>query len=63
MGWIEAKKNCEAMERGAKLVAIETTEERDSLLKEVKKGRSRYEFWTAGNDIEDEDVSGYLVEP
>ena len=60
MGWIEAKKNCETMESGAKLVAIETPAERDALLKEVKKGRSRYEFWTAGNDIEDEDVCSNL---
>ena len=62
MGWIEAKKKCELMQPGSgafkpSLVAIETPEERDLLIKEISKSsRSRFEFWTAGNDIEEENV-------
>ena len=55
MGWIEAKKTCELMTDGSRLVSIETPAERDLLLKQVaKQSRSRFEFWTAGNDIDDE---------
>eukprot|EP00095_Tigriopus_kingsejongensis_P001321 maker-scaffold249_size238305-snap-gene-1.13 protein:Tk01321 transcript:maker-scaffold249_size238305-snap-gene-1.13-mRNA-1 annotation:"PREDICTED: collectin-12-like" len=56
MGWIEAKKECEFMTPGTNLVAIETPGERDALMSEISSfGRSRYEFWTAGNDIDRED--------
>lgn len=56
MGWIEAKKQCELMNSGsARLVAIETPRERESLLKHVERlSRSRFEYWTAGNDIDRE---------
>ena len=55
MGWIEAKKTCELMTEGGRLVHIETPAERDLLLKQVaKQSRSRFEYWTAGNDIDEE---------
>ena len=58
MGWIEAKKMCELKE--ARLVVIETEKERDDILEHIistqGKTRSRFEFWTAGNDIERENV-------
>ena len=57
-GWIEAKKMCELKE--SRLVVIETEKERDDILEHVistqGQKRSRFEFWTAGNDIERENV-------
>ena len=54
MGWIEAKKMCELKE--SRLVVIETEKERDDILEHViatqGRQRSRFEFWTAGNDID-----------
>jgi hypothetical protein len=55
MGWIEAKKTCEAMTPDGRLVSIESPAERDQLLKQVAtQSRSRFEYWTAGNDIDTE---------
>ena len=58
MGWIEAKKMCELKE--SRLVVIETEKERDDILEHViatqGRQRSRFEFWTAGNDIDVENV-------
>jgi hypothetical protein len=54
VGWIEARKMCEAL--GAKLVTVKTQLRRAEL--EVLVGRMvrrrRSEFWLAGNDIDDE---------
>lgn len=57
MGWIEAKKQCESMASGAKLLAVESTQERDLLIAKIQKsGRTRHEYWTSGNDIDTENV-------
>ena len=59
MGWIEAKKHCESLSRTLKvgLLAIESEEERDNHLERIQRSaRSRHEYWTAGNDIDDENV-------
>ena len=58
MGWIEAKKMCELKE--SRLIIIETERERDDILEHIiatqGRSRSRFEFWTAGNDIDRENV-------
>ncbi len=44
MGWIEAKKQCELMAKGAKLLSLETSTERDVLIKRIQRaGRTRYD--------------------
>lgn len=54
MGWIEAKKKCEM--DGGRLLSFETPAKKDVILRELEKtGRSRYEYWLAGNDIDRED--------
>ena len=56
MGWIEAKKNCEL--NGAHLLTLESVEESEAVLEHLisqTRRRSRFEYWTAGNDIEKED--------
>ena len=57
MGWIEAKKSCEL--NGAHLLTLESIEESEVVLEHLisqTRRRSRFEYWTAGNDIEKEDV-------
>ena len=56
MGWIEAKKSCEL--NGANLLTLESVEESEAVLEYLLGGktsrRSRFEYWTGGNDIEKE---------
>jgi hypothetical protein len=57
MGWIEAKKSCEL--NGAHLLTLESIEESEVVLEHLisqTRRRSRFEYWTAGNDIEKEDI-------
>lgn len=67
MGWIEAKKMCEAA--GAQLVSLQSPQESEDLVSFVRRiqpNRSRFEFWTAGNDIDKEnnwEWSGQFKEP
>ena len=52
VGWIEAKKQCEA--RKAHLVSFEFVSKQADILKWVgeKTRRRRGKFWTGGNDIQ-----------
>lgn len=55
MGWIEAKKNCEL--NGANLITLESIEESEAVLEHLlssTRRRSRFEYWTGGNDIDRE---------
>jgi len=55
MGWIEAKKMCEAAE--SHLVSFQNPDEATDLIRFVQRvqpRRTRFEFWTAGNDIDKE---------
>ena len=55
MGWIEAKKMCEAAE--SHLVSFQNPDEAKDLIRFVQRvqpRRTRFEFWTAGNDIDKE---------
>ena len=56
MGWIEAKKSCEL--DGAHLVNLETEREMQDILDHLvgnsRRRRSRFEYWTSGNDINEE---------
>ena len=55
VGWIEAKKICEL--NGANLITLESIEESEAVLENLlssTRRRSRFEYWTAGNDIDRE---------
>ena len=54
VGWIEAKKECEA--RAASLLSLEDVEKYDRFVEFIsrKTRRRRGKFWTAGNDISTE---------
>jgi hypothetical protein len=55
MGWIEAKKMCEAA--NAQLVSLQSSNEAQDLIRfiqRVQPSRTRFEYWTAGNDIDKE---------
>ena len=67
MGWIEAKKMCEAT--NSQLLSFQSPDEADNLISHIRRiqpRRTRFEFWTAGNDIDKENEwvwSGPLKEP
>ena len=55
MAWIEAKKHCEATD--SQLVSFQSSEEAQFLISFIQRTnprRTRFEFWTAGNDIDKE---------
>ena len=56
VGWVEARKKCEAQD--SMLVALESETINEELVRIVKESSKRHyaEFWTAGNDIEEEGV-------
>ena len=52
MGWIEAKKMCEAT--NSQLLSFQTPDEAQNLVSFIQRTnprRTRFEFWTGGNDI------------
>ena len=67
MGWIEAKKMCEAT--NSQLISFQSKSEAESLISFIRRTnprRTRFEFWTAGNDIDKENEwiwSGPFREP
>ena len=55
MGWIEAKKMCEAT--NSQLLSFQSPDEAENLVKFIQRTnprRTRFEFWTGGNDIDKE---------
>lgn len=55
MGWIEAKKMCEAT--NSQLLSFQTPDEAEDLIsfiRRIQPRRTRFEFWTGGNDIDKE---------